>query len=513
MVLPGDATASSVRADPATWLVGARPSAAATALARAAGGRRITAAGWEVPRSHARALAGKLRRRGLLTYAEPNSLQRMADAPRAVPNDPLSAQYPWRDRAVDPSLTPPPVTSSSPALALVDARADKHHPEFAGGHLRVLSGQHVTIEHGTATAAVAGALQNNVGMVGVWPGMSLINVPLPADNITCAASARGVERAIGAGAAVINMSYGSSSFCETEYEALENATAHRIVLVAAAGNEFDQGNPLEFPASLPHVLTIGALDPHDAPTYFSNENVALDLSAPGQDIVTAVPPALDADGNPDGYEVMDGTSFSAPMVAAAAAWLREARPNLTYDQVFEVLRVSARDINTPGYDDATGFGALDLAAALTRKPPGITRNGPPVADPQEPNEDIPFVNGSVFGRPHHAIWSGHGTRRLEAFVDLTEDPQDVYRVRVPAHRRVTITVRPGFGDPDLALFDRHASDVHDRKHRIARSRHHGSHRDRVRWRNTSAHRRAVYVNVYEPNGRSTLDAGYTLVVR
>ena len=42
--------------------------------------------------------------------------------------------------------------------------------------------------------------------------------------------------------------------------------------------------------------------------------------------MTAVPPALDEDGNQDGYERPDGTSFSAPMVAAAVAWVRAARP-------------------------------------------------------------------------------------------------------------------------------------------------------------------------------------------
>ena len=52
----------------------------------------------------------------------------------------------------------------------------------------------------------------------------------------------------------------------------------------------------------------------------------MDLSAPGVGILTAVPPALDTDGVQDGYQAMDGTSFSAPMVSAAMAWVRAARP-------------------------------------------------------------------------------------------------------------------------------------------------------------------------------------------
>ena len=114
--------------------------------------------------------------------------------------------------------------------------------------------------------------------------------------------------------------------------------------VAAAGNEFAEGNPLEFPASLPHVLTVAAVGPDLQPSYFSNANAAIDLSAPGESIMTAVPPAHDGDGVADGYERQNGTSFAAPMVAAAVAWVRAARPELTADQVNQAVRLSARDV-------------------------------------------------------------------------------------------------------------------------------------------------------------------------
>ena len=52
--------------------------------------------------------------------------------------------------------------------------------------------------------------------------------------------------------------------------------------VAASGNEFSSGNPLEFPASLPHVLTVAAVGPDDRPTDFSSDSAAVDLAAPGE---------------------------------------------------------------------------------------------------------------------------------------------------------------------------------------------------------------------------------------
>ena len=56
-------------------------------------------------------------------------------------------------------------------------------------------------------------------------------------------------------------------------------------------------------------------------------------------IVTAVPVALDDDGTPDGYEALSGTSFSAPMVSAAVAWIRAARPGPQPDQVAQAVRL------------------------------------------------------------------------------------------------------------------------------------------------------------------------------
>ena len=86
------------------------------------------------------------------------------------------------------------------------------------------------------------------------------------------------------------MSYGSPSRCAAEWVQIYFAVAKGIIPVAAAGNEFESGNPLEFPASLPHVVTVAATTPDDQSASFSNANNAIDLSAPGVGILTAVPP-------------------------------------------------------------------------------------------------------------------------------------------------------------------------------------------------------------------------------
>ena len=206
--------------------------------------------------------------------------------------------------------------------------------------------------------------------------MRAVNVALP-EQIRCSDSVAGINRAISDGASVINMSYGATAFCFAEYQQLQLATARGITLVAAAGNELAEGNPLLFPASLPHVLTVAAIGSDLAAPFFSSASAAVDLSAPGVGILTATPPRFDEDGQADGYEAVTGTSFSAPMVAAAAAaWLRAAKPHLKVDQISSTLRSSARDLGRRGWDSATGYGLVSMTGALAKAAPEPTRTSP-----------------------------------------------------------------------------------------------------------------------------------------
>ncbi|HET8952660.1 MAG TPA: S8 family serine peptidase [Solirubrobacteraceae bacterium] len=512
MQFPGDASASAIRAARGTWLVGARPGAGARAVARAFGASLIGGGDYVVARAKARAMAGALRSRGLLLYAQPDALR---PTKQAVPDDPKSVPPDaWRAAVADPDLAPPPVSPTSPLIALIDTRLDETHPEWAGDpFISTLANRPLDNLHGTATASVAVAPQNGVGILGVWPGARALNIPIGADALTCSASARAVRAAIRARAAVINMSYGSRSLCLAEYSALQLAVRRGIVPVAAAGNEFDAGNPLEFPASLPHVLTIAAVNAGLDSSSFSNANPAVDLSAPGESIMTAVPPAFDTeDDAQDGYMRLDGTSFSAPMVSAAVAWVRAARPDLSPDQVAQTVRVSARDLGRKGFDDSTGFGLLDVGAALTKRPPP--------RDPVEPNDDMVWVDGRAFGQAAPAVFRGRRTARLVGLVDAYEDPADVYRIRVRKRSKVRVIARPVFGDPILAGFSSGTKSLSKctrtrcrTSPRLATSRRKGSRTESITLRNPSARTRTIYVAVApQPGGRS-LDAAYRLTIR
>ncbi len=278
--------------------------------------------------------------------------------------------------------------------------------------------------------------------------------------------------------------------------------------MAAAGNEFTQGNPLEFPASMPHVVTVAATTQDDKSALFSNANDAVDLSAPGVGILAAVPVALDGDRVKDGWQPMDGTSFSAPMVSAAMAWVRAARPELSVDRVIQAVRLSARDIGRPGWDPVTGFGVLDVGAALA-----VPADKLPIHDPFEPNDNLVWVDGTAFGKASAAVWSGGPAIRFDALLDKQEDPVDVYRIVVEGGRSARVTVIPRFGDPALEVFRASALSVNDTDSRLVISRRTGSKRiERVTVKNTGTRKRSFYVAV-RPQGNSRYqEREYTLRV-
>ncbi|HEX6020355.1 MAG TPA: S8 family serine peptidase [Solirubrobacter sp.] len=464
--VPGTAAASAPRVlpagsggAPADWIVSARDGPAARSLAQRAGARSVGVSGrYLVPRRRAGALAEALDRRGLLRWAEPNqSLRR----PTVVMT---TTAFAWRDRLGLAGLNPPPVRPGSPQLALLDTPVDLTHPVFAGALLTAPDGMAPYDLHGTATASVATGTGAG-GVLGVWPGMRLANHAFPPDRLTCADSAAMIDRAVARGAAVINMSYGSDERCFTEFAALQNATLNGVVVVAAAGNEREFGNPAEYPGAFPHVIAVGALAVEERAASFSNAGAAVDLAAPGVDVPAAVPWLFDPDGVADGVTALSGTSLSAPMVAAAAGLLRSARPGLTGGQVAALLCASARDLPPRGWDRRTGCGAPNVAAAL--------RAPAPPRDPFEPNDDVVWIDGIGLGRPAPLM----RTATVRATVTAHDDPVDVYRVRSRPGLRISLL--PLSGGADLRVLDDTALDIADRSSVLATSRRKGRRTDRA----------------------------------
>ena len=337
-------------------------------------------------------------------------------------SDPLVPTEWWRVAVGVAGLTPP---GPGKPVTIIDSGVNVGHPEFVGRSDLVLLNeqqpQPIGGVHGTAVASVIGGPENGVGVVGIYPQAVLQSWDAALGQGTQLATSdivSGVLAAADRGPGVINLSLGGTEVELPIQQAVATAVSKGMLVVAAAGNDGERGSPLTYPASLPHVLTVAATDEQNRVASFSSRSHFVDLAAPGVDITVAS--ALDGS-----WDSEDGTSFASPIVAGAAAWTWTVRPALDASQLFEIMRRSAADIGATGRDDASGYGLLDVPAALAASAP--------VRDPLEPNDDIDYVKpGATFDNGIPALTtSRRPSTRLRGRLSAFEDPRDVYRVFVP----------------------------------------------------------------------------------
>jgi hypothetical protein len=351
-------------------------------------------------------------------------------------SDPLEGQEWWLAHiGADPAAAPP----AGVPITLVDSGVDTTHREFADRpNTALLNDQ--TVDgvgeyHGTAVASLAAAPANGVGIVGVYPQAVLQSWDASPTSVLQELSlADGIRAAAAHCPGIVNLSFSGTSRSTALEDAILTAFHNGCLVVAAAGNTGLSGNPTIYPAAFPHVLTVGATDQNDAPAPFSTIAASLDVAAPGVSLVGAVPASRDASGYASG---LDGTSFAAALVSAAAAWVWTLRPTLDVTQMFDLMRRTARDVGAPGFDTATGFGIVSI--------PGALAAAPAAPDPSEPNDDVDQVRpGALFpeGQPQLTTSSKPSTR-ISARIDESEDPRDLYRIWVPAHSVVRATVSSG----------------------------------------------------------------------
>ncbi|NNM98456.1 MAG: S8 family serine peptidase [Candidatus Eremiobacteraeota bacterium] len=270
--------------------------------------------------------------------------------------------------------------------------------------------------HGTNVAGIATAADNNgTGFAGVAGGVTLDfykifldSGPIPSASTSDEATA--IYRAVANGDRVINLSLGASPNSGpdfTEEDAVEYALAQNVLVVAAAGNERDQGvQGLDYPAAYPGVMAVGATALNDnnacAGLTWPNVNAACSAALPTADTPAAgeyvapysnsgpglgvVAPGGTGYSTADGddlhwianlysttgmppcstpatcYTLIAGTSMATPHVTGAAALLLSADPSLTVPQLEGLIDGTADNLNDPNQ----GHGRLDVYRAMAQ---------------------------------------------------------------------------------------------------------------------------------------------------
>jgi hypothetical protein len=131
------------------------------------------------------------------------------------------------------------------------------------------------------------------------------------------------------------------------------------VIVAACGN-FGTHQPF-YPASYNGIISVAALNSANEKAVFSCYDESVDVSAPGEDILSTVPD--------NSYDFMSGTSMASPVVAGVVALTRIAHPDMTSRQISELVRVTCDNIDgvNPNFKGLLGNGIVNAKRAVSEK--------------------------------------------------------------------------------------------------------------------------------------------------
>ena len=214
--------------------------------------------------------------------------------------------------------------------------------------------------HGTHVAGIINAVgSNGIGIAGLAGGLGGPGVEGMALGVGQQAPNSGVlDDAIlyaadnGAQVITISLSVGPSQAIN---DAMTYAYNVKDVFIACASG--NNGSSVAYPATLPEAMAVGSTTDDDGSSGFSNPGPEVEVSAPGSNILSTQPGGT--------YGSSDGTSFSAPYVAALAALIRSRNPGLTAPDVRQLIIGTAEDVYTPGFDERTGWGRINAFAAVS----------------------------------------------------------------------------------------------------------------------------------------------------
>lgn len=286
---------------------------------------------------------------------------------------PVSAQppqsLPWGVDRIDAELAWGTATGDVVKLAVIDTGIQLNHPDLqtnikGGANFTTAKNYDDDNGHGTHVAGIVGALSNAIGVVGVAPAADLYAVKVLDRNGSGYLSwvIAGLNWAAQNGMQVANMSLGTSSYSATFEQAVKNAYAAGLVIVAAAGNA--NGGAVGYPAKFAEVIAVSATTSSDTLASFSSVGPEVDFSAPGASIYSTYKGST--------YKTLSGTSMASPHVAGTVALVLsvpvgawDANLNGVWDEseVRAKLQATVWDLGAAGFDNQFGWGLVNAFGA------------------------------------------------------------------------------------------------------------------------------------------------------
>ena len=259
---------------------------------------------------------------------------------------------------------------SNQKVCIIDTGYDITHPDLPSSRTIVSGNSQITSQswtedghgHGTHVAGTIAAIGgNNEGVVGVnRNGQVKLHIVKIFDNsgswTHTSNLIQAVESCAAAGSTVVNMSLGCDDcFSQAQNDAFTRIYNQGVLLVAAAGNS---GNSAKsYPASYSSVMSVAAVDKDNNHAHFSQFNDAVDITAPGVDILSTFPGGK--------YKSLRGTSMASPHVAGIAALVWSHFPTKTAQEIRQALESTAIDLGPAEKDDEFGYGLIQADRAYS----------------------------------------------------------------------------------------------------------------------------------------------------
>ena len=283
----------------------------------------------------------------------------------------------WGLRAIDWFAARRRPSAAQVHVAVLDTGVDARHPDLKGAIEAYHRAGHSAKDlpgHGTHVAGIIAALANNgVGIAGVadcrlhlWKVFSDPAGPTAFEEFDDEAYNRALGALLDSPARIVNLSLGGTAASRTERELIAALVAEGVLVIAAMGNEYAEGNPVEYPAAYADVLAVGAIGEARRRAAFSCTGRHINLVAPGEHILSTLP-RYGFGGRETDYDAWDGTSMAAPHVAGVAALLKAQNPAKSGAWIGKRLQKTAQRLpamRSRKHSAAYGHGLVSVARAL-----------------------------------------------------------------------------------------------------------------------------------------------------